>query len=62
MLNKLMQEDGVREEIVNVFNLYKCWGDQLLEQLKEFGRFPDRNAVLGRRSNQMELLFLSEDR
>ena len=47
-------------ELVRIFELSKRWGQEHLDILKEFGRYPHRNKVLGRESTEEEDLFMRD--
>lgn len=48
------------EDLVKLFELNKRWGQEHLDILNEFNRFPHRNKVLGRENTEEEDLFLSD--
>ena len=45
-------------EVQNILMLYKCWCQQLLDILREFGRYPDRNELLERTNTEKETVYL----
>lgn len=48
------------QDLVKLFELNKRWGLEHLEILKEFGRYPHRNKVLGRENTEEEDLYLRD--
>ena len=48
------------DDLVKLFQLISKWGNGHLDILKEFGRFPQRNKVLGRESTPEEEIFLQD--
>ena len=48
------------QDLVKLFELNKRWGLEHLEILKEFGRYPHRNKVLGRENTEEEDMYLRD--
>lgn len=45
---------------MRLFELNKRWGLEHLDTLKEFGRYPHRNKVLGRENTEDEDLYIRD--
>jgi uncharacterized protein (DUF924 family) len=48
------------QELIRIFELNRRWGLEHLDTLKEFGRYPHRNKVLGRENTEEEDLYLRD--
>jgi uncharacterized protein (DUF924 family) len=48
------------QDLARLFELNKRWSLEHLETLKEFGRYPHRNKVLGRENTDAEDLYLKD--
>jgi uncharacterized protein (DUF924 family) len=59
VINNLAEQKNALE-LVRIFELNRRWGLEHLDTLKEFGRYPHRNKVLGRENTEEEDLYLRD--
>ena len=59
VINNLGEQKN-SQELVRIFELNRRWGLEHLDTLKEFGRYPHRNKVLGRENTEAEDLYLRD--
>lgn len=55
-----LKDENSEDSLIRLFELNKRWGENHLEILTEYGRFPHRNKVLGRESTEDEEIYLKD--
>lgn len=55
-----LKQQNNKTELVHIFELNRRWGQTHLDILKDFGRYPHRNKVLGRENTEEEDFYLRD--